>query len=249
MSVLVLTYHAVESGPPPLFVEPALVREQLDAVVASGAASLTVSELADALRTRRLPERAVVLTFDDGAASVASAAAPLLVERGLRATVFCVAGHLAGSNDWPGRAGSGSSFTLASATELGELARAGIEIASHGVEHRSLRRATDDVARREIVESKDRLEQALGVPVTSFAYPYGLVGAEALVRETYAAACTTELTHASSASDPMAIPRVDAHYLRSIPRFRAALAGRTGYLRVRRLGARARRLLREDDAQ
>jgi peptidoglycan/xylan/chitin deacetylase (PgdA/CDA1 family) len=247
MSVLVLTYHAVESGPPPLFVEPALMREQLDAVVASGAASLTVSELAEGLRTRRLPERAVVLTFDDGAASVASAVAPLLVERGLRATVFCVAGHLGATNDWPGR-GRGSGFALASAAELGELARAGIEIASHGVEHRSLRRAPEDIAHREVVGSKERLEQALGVSVTSFAYPYGLVGAEALVRETYAAACTTELTHASAASDPLAIPRVDAHYLRSVAHLRDALAGNGRYLHVRRLGARARRLVVRDDA-
>ncbi len=248
MSALVLTYHAVGTGPAPLFVEPELLREQLDAVVASGARSLTVSELAGVLGGGAVPEHAVALTFDDGAASVASVAAPLLAERGLRATVFCVAGSLGGSNDWGGRHQAGARFPLVTASELGELARAGIEIGSHGVEHLSLRSATDDVARREIVESKERLEQALGVPVRSFAYPYGVVGAEKLVGETYAAACTTELTHTSAATDPLAIPRVDVHYLRNRARFRDALAGRSGYLRARRVGARARRLIVRDDA-
>lgn len=248
MSALVLTYHAVGDGPPPLFVQPELLREQLDAVVASDASVLTVSELAAAVRASRLPERAVALTFDDGAASVDSVVAPLLVERGLRATVFAVAGHLGGSNGWPGRRRTGSSFALASAAELGELARTGIEIGSHGIEHRSLRNAPDDVARHEIVASKERLEQALGAPVTSFAYPYGLVGGAELVRATYSAACTTQVEHASNATDPLAIPRIDVHYLRNVGRFRDALEGRTGYLRFRRLGARARRVVVRDDA-
>lgn len=247
MSVLVLTYHAIGDGPPPLFVEPSLLREQLDAVAASGVPSLTISELADAVRTARVPERAVALTFDDGAASVASVAAPLLLERGLRATAFCVAGHLGGSSDWPGRRRTGSGFPLASARDLAELAQAGIEIGSHGVEHSSLRRPRDGVARREIVESKERLEQELGVDVQSFAYPYGVIGSELLVRETYPAACTTAPRHASAATDPLQIPRVDAHYLRDLDRFRDALAGATGYLGVRRLGARTRRLIVRDD--
>lgn len=245
MSALVLTYHAVGSGPPPLFVEPELLREQLDAVVASDSPCLTISELGEAVRAGRVPDRAVALTFDDGAAAVASIAAPLLAERGLRATVFCVAGQLGGSNDWAGR--HRARFPLASASELRELAQAGIEIGSHGAEHRSLRNVSDDVARREIVESKERLEQTLGIAVRSFAYPYGVVAGEQLVRETYAAACTAELARTSGATDPLAIPRVDVHYLRSGARFGDALAGHGGYLRARRVGARLRRMIMRDD--
>lgn len=246
MSVLVLTYHAIGSGPPPLFVDPGLLREQLDAVAASGARSLTISELADALRAGSVPEKAVALTFDDGAAAVASLVAPLLSERGLRATVYCVAGRLGGTSDWNRR--RYARFALVAERDLVELAAAGIEIGSHGLDHVSLRKAAPAVARREIVESKERLEHVIGLPVRSFAYPYGAVGCEELVGTTYDAACTTDLARVSPASDPHALPRVDVHYLRSLARFERALAGRGGsYLRARRLGARARRLIPPDD--
>src|SRR5262249_16377676 len=98
---LVLTYHAIGAGPPPLFVEPSLLATHLDCVVESRATVLTVSRFAAALREGSLPERAVALTFDDGFANVHEEAAPLLAERGLTATVFCVAGHLGGRSDWP----------------------------------------------------------------------------------------------------------------------------------------------------
>ncbi|HWQ23042.1 MAG TPA: polysaccharide deacetylase family protein [Gaiellaceae bacterium] len=249
MSVLVLTYHEIGSGSGPLAVDPGLFREQLDRIVASGVPVLTVSELAGALRQDRLPQRGVALTFDDGAASVAVEAAPLLLERGLRATVFCVAGHLGGWNDWPSQPARFARFKLASAEALAELAQLGFEIGSHGLEHAPLPGIPAAHARREVVESRERIEQAVGAPVRSFAYPYGLAGAEALVRETYSAACTTALTTVQAGADPYALPRVDVHYLRRKVVFARALDGSAGrYLQVRAFGARARRSLRRDHA-
>ena len=88
--------------------------------------------------TGRVPARAVAITFDDGCASVARTAAPLLAERGLTATVFCVAGHLGGRNDWPTQHDRMPSLALAGADELVELHRAGVEIGAHGVAHAPL---------------------------------------------------------------------------------------------------------------
>lgn len=250
MTVLVLTYHAIGTGRRPLFVEPELLREQLDTVVDSGAAVLTVSELADALRARRMPERAVALTFDDGAESVVTEAAPLLLERKLRATVFCVAGHLGGWSDWASGRACVERFRLASASDLAELARAGFEIGSHGVAHAPLGRAEPALARREVVESKTMLEQALGAPVRAFAYPYGSVGAEPVVRSVYTSACTTRLASVRPDTDAHAVPRVDVHYVRRIALLERVLEGAAEpYLGARRAAARARRVLRPDHEQ
>ena len=113
MTAVVLTYHAVEDGPAPLCIDPELFRAQLDCLLEVGAEALTISGLAACLRDGTLPARAVALTFDDGCASVARTAAPLLAERGLTATVFCVAGHLGGQNDWPTQPNGMPSLALA----------------------------------------------------------------------------------------------------------------------------------------
>lgn len=242
---LVLTYHAIEEGPAPLCVPPDTFERHVEALVEAGAAFLTVAEVADGLRSASLPDRAVAVTFDDGCASVLDRAAPVLDRYALRATVFAVTGHLGGANDWPGQARGTPSFSLLGAEGVPALAGRGWEIGSHTVTHPSLRALESPGIERELRESRAALEALTGAPVTSFAFPYGVVSpgaADALAAAGYRAACGTALGRLVARSDPMRLPRVDAHYLRRPERLRAALTGETAYLRVRRAGARARRL-------
>ena len=247
---LVVTYHAVEPGPSPLCVDPVVFRRQLDVLVGEGARSLTVRELGERLAAGTLPDRAVALTFDDGCASVVRTAAPLLRERGLTATVFCVAGHLGGSNDWATQPSAAPHLALASADELAGLAAAGFEIGSHGWSHTPLAAAGADALRRELDNSRRRLEDTVGVEVTSFAHPYGVPppgGTERLADAGYRAACTAELRRVRGSDEPLALPRVDAWYLRRPALFGLALRdGLLLYLAARRHAARARRLVRKD---
>src|SRR5206468_13012591 len=172
------------------------------------ATTLPVSALAAALAAGTLPPRAVALTFDDGCASAVRVAGPLLAERNQTATFFCVAGHLGGSNDWPGQPTGVPRFELASAGELTELVAQGFEIGGHGVEHLALDRASESRARREILESHALLEGAIGDEVRSFAYPYGVVpglDVRKVVAELYDAACSTVLSRITVASDTLAL--------------------------------------------
>jgi peptidoglycan/xylan/chitin deacetylase (PgdA/CDA1 family) len=250
MTAVILTYHAIEEGPKPLCIEPDLFSEHAAAIVASGATCLTVRELAAALRDRALPERAVAITFDDGCESVVANAAPVLAEYGLQATVFAIAGRLGGTNDWPGQRGSAPHLGLASAEQLAELAVQGFEIGSHGYSHAALTDLSSATAALEIEESKAVLEAAVGSEVTSFAWPYGAEPepeAARLIRAGYLAACTTAMARVGSESDPLALPRVDAYYLRRPELLRRVLEGaRDEYLRLRAVAARARRLFRKD---
>jgi peptidoglycan/xylan/chitin deacetylase (PgdA/CDA1 family) len=247
---LILIYHAIESGPPPLCLDPALFGEHLDVLEDSGAEAVTISELADRLRSRETTDGRVAITFDDGFASVPRDAAPMLTERGLTATVFCVAGHLGGSNDWSSQPARAPRRELAPADELAELADEGFEIGSHGMKHLPLNGVSEEVLRRELLDSKEALENVTGRPVRSLAYPYGVgpgVAGRGLVERSYLAACTARMRPVGSADDPLALPRVDAHYLRNPELLRRALRGSLGpYLRLRRLGARARRIARKD---
>jgi peptidoglycan/xylan/chitin deacetylase (PgdA/CDA1 family) len=249
---IILTYHSVEAGPAPLCVHPELFREHMDAVQRSGLEVLTVAELADRLRRRALTARTVTITFDDGFRSVAANAAPILRERGLRATVFCVAGRLGGASDWPSARPDTHAADLADELELAGLVAQGVEIGAHGVQHEPLVGTDARVLRDEIAGSRTLLEERLAVNVTSFAYPYGAgpsPAAAQLVADTFDAACTTVLSTVGQQSDRLALPRIDVHYVRRPERFQRLLAGSLGpYLTLRRVGAEARRLGRRDYA-
>src|SRR5262249_6946868 len=139
---------------------------------------------------------------------------------------------------------------LAGIQELAELSAMDFEIGSHGHEHAPLTGDDRALVTREIVDARRALEDAVGTAVTSFAYPYGAgpsPEAETLVRETYDAACTTRPALVDGETDPLLLPRLDAHYLRRPERLARVLASGIGpYLHGRFLGARARRVLRRD---
>jgi peptidoglycan/xylan/chitin deacetylase (PgdA/CDA1 family) len=69
--------------------------------------------------------------------------------------------------------GWGKRFLLLNGPELRLLAGSGMCIGAHTLSHPVLSQAPPEVARREILESRDRLEQYLGQPVWALAYPFG----------------------------------------------------------------------------
>jgi peptidoglycan/xylan/chitin deacetylase (PgdA/CDA1 family) len=248
--VLILTYHGVGNTGWPLEISRDIFTAHLDAVAESGAETMTVSEVAAAIRSERLPERGVAITFDDGFRSVVRDAAPILIERGLRATVFCVAQHVGGRSDWPSRRESTATTPLADEDELRELVAAGFEIGSHGATHAPLVSGGSSFLEEEVVESRTVLESVLETQVGSFALPYGAspcADARSLLASTYGAVCTTRPAIVRGKSDPLALPRVDANFARSSSRVVQLLGGSgSTYLRARSAGARARRLLVAD---
>ena len=102
----------------------------------------------------------VRITFDDGNASDVQIALPRLVERGLKADFFVLAGLLG----QPGRLDKSG---------LHELQEAGMRIGSHGWSHRDWRRLTDDQAVEEIAHAGKVLAELTGGPVTEVAIPFG----------------------------------------------------------------------------
>lgn len=247
---LLITYHAIEHGPQPLCVDPDLFRRHVETVLSDGARIVDVTTLVDQLSAPPSSERLVAFTFDDGFSSVARHAAPILSSYGVGATVFCVAGHVGGRNDWPTDRAGGLVSSLMSEEDIAQIVSDGLEVGSHGFSHVPISRVEGDLLRREVVESKQMLERLSGTTVRSFAYPYGALPDEdsrRLVGSTYDAACTTRLAAVDVGADLHLLPRVDAHYLRRPEILRRAVSGSLdSYLLLRRLGSRARRVLRPD---
>ena len=101
-----------------------------------------------------------LITFDDGNLSDATIGAPALADRNMRAIFFPCAGRL----DQTG---------YLDPAALRDLVSAGMEIGSHGWSHTDWRRASPATMKREVVEAKDRIEQAAGTAVMTAAIPFG----------------------------------------------------------------------------
>jgi peptidoglycan/xylan/chitin deacetylase (PgdA/CDA1 family) len=131
--------------------------------------SSMLDKLLDAVCERQVPAttvaawrggRSLCLSFDDGSSSDYAIVFPRLFARGLRATFFIVP-------EWVGRPGH------LQWDQIREMHHAGMEIGSHGLAHLPMSRLSTDEARREFDSSKRCIEDRLGAPVSTFAYPFG----------------------------------------------------------------------------
>ncbi|MDQ3898198.1 MAG: polysaccharide deacetylase family protein [Actinomycetota bacterium] len=173
-TVTIIGYHAIEEGPGPLCLPPAVFERQVRTLHDDGCTALTVAEVADHLRTGApFPERAIALTFDDGYASVHRHALPLLSSLGYRATIYPVTSQLGGHNRWDAPWRWVPRLAVVEPPQLQELAAAGWEVGGHTHTHPSLAGQPPDVVAAELAESTAILEALCGTSVRTFAYPYG----------------------------------------------------------------------------
>lgn len=209
----ILVYH--EISPPPdaafgrLAVTPQAFATQLEYLVEHGFTTITASALAAAMATgTRLPERTVVLTFDDGFADFHERVLPLLRKYGCTATLFVTTGWLADAG-W--RAAERRPEGTLTWDQIVETAAEGIEIGAHSHAHPQLDQLGRKRLRDELTVSKELLEEAIGTSVPGLAYPFGYSNVtvrRAAVDAGYAYACAVGNAMAHPQGDPLALPRL-----------------------------------------
>ena len=241
----ILTFHSIDVSDSVVSMSPNDFAGHINTLAVRGWQSCTISQVLKWRQRGDLPHRTVAITFDDGYRNVSEVALPVLREVGFTATVFVTAGRCGSDNRWPGQPAQVPTLPMLSWDEVSALSREGWEIGAHGVTHRPLPAIDTAEAVHELEESRRLLSQRVGSEVTSFAYPYGAhnTGVRELVRQVYQAACGTRLDWVKSDSDILALPRIDAYYLRpwlSPVRLDTHL-GRL-YVTLRRVGRRIRTL-------
>ena len=100
--LLILCYHRVLAEPDPIqpeCMDRRVFEDQMD-VLARSYKPLNLADAVARLRARRLPRRAVCVTFDDGYADNCEIAMPILLRHGIPATVFVASGMLDGGCMW-----------------------------------------------------------------------------------------------------------------------------------------------------
>lgn len=113
-------------------------------------------------------DKPVVLTFDDGYLDFYTDAFPVLSKYGFGATVFLPTAYI---GDTTRRFKGNDCLTWG---QIRELQTAGIRFGSHTVTHPQLTTLKTQAIRDELRDSKETIEDKLGCPVTSFAYPFAL---------------------------------------------------------------------------
>lgn len=137
-----------------LSVSPKLFEEHLAELFERGYESVKSADLVDGL----VPEKSVVLSFDDGTVDFYETAWPLLKQYGFGASIAIV-------SDFVGRDG------YMSREQIEELIEEGVEVLGHSATHKDLRGGVN--LEVEILESKRDLEEMFGVDIVGFVYPSG----------------------------------------------------------------------------
>ena len=200
--VPVLMYHMVDPRTPlgavgrSLTLEPSAFEAQLVWLRAHAIRTITMNDLADALRRGQLPRNAVVLTFDDGYTDGATVVTPLLRKYGDRASFYISAAFV----------GDGRH---AGWKQLRTMRAGGMEIGCHGTRHLDLSQVTPKEAAHEVSACVTALSRYVGRP-TTYAYPAGRWNAATLVlmqRAGMKAALTERPGVVTSLAAPYTLPR------------------------------------------
>ena len=144
-----------------LICPPATFRAQLDALADDGWTTISADDYyAHLTQNTPLPDKSILLSFDDSQGTQKTEALPQLLARNMIATFFAMTVPL-GKKDW------------LSADDLKEMDANGMTIAAHTWDHNRVDRYSGDDWRIQLEEPRETLEAIIGKPVQHFAYPYG----------------------------------------------------------------------------
>ncbi len=163
VTVPILLYHRIDVSQvkSQFHVSPVKFEEQMALLHNWGYTTITLDLLLKAIyEGADLPARPLLISFDDGHSNVYDTAFPIMQKYGFTGVTYIVGVYMGADG-------------YMSAGQLKEMANAGWEIGSHSMSHLDLTKLDPDQRIYEIFRSRELLSEEIGVPVNSFAYPFG----------------------------------------------------------------------------
>lgn len=162
--VPIILYHRIDTSPinSQYYVPPEKFDEEMKLLHDWGYSTITTELLIKAINEGAdLPPRPILITFDDGHLNNYTTAFPIMQKYSFTGVLYIIANYM-GTDQYM------------NADQIKEMASAGWEVGSHSVNHLDLTSLEPERQRYEVVDSRTMLENALGVPILTFAYPFGI---------------------------------------------------------------------------
>jgi peptidoglycan/xylan/chitin deacetylase (PgdA/CDA1 family) len=180
-------------------VEPADLEAQLEWLKEEGYHSVSSEQVYEYYANGKpLPDKPIMLSFDDNDDNQYTNALPLLDKYGFKATFFVMTVTIGKEN-------------YMTAEQLQELDKGGHDLQPHTWDHHMVSQyETEEDWQQQIVGPKKELEALLGHPTSYFAYPFGIYTAQAaekLKSYGYKAAFALREVHDSKVDPVFAIKR------------------------------------------
>lgn len=179
--VPILMYHRIADIPGDRnALPPEKFRQQMNYLAQHGFTTVTMQMVYDFYHCgKKLPHKPVLLTFDDGYHDNLNIALPILKEHNMTAVVFPIVNWIGKENKW-------ENFNKALTRtmdwpELQTWKKAGLEIASHTIDHPFLANCSTDRLAQELQTSKSILEQHFAQQIDFICYPYGNFNQQTIV--------------------------------------------------------------------
>jgi peptidoglycan/xylan/chitin deacetylase (PgdA/CDA1 family) len=212
--VPVLMYHYVEyvkdkgdTIRQSLSLSPYTFEDEVKTLLGAGYTFMTNAELSDALSGKiPVPDKPIVLTFDDGYRDFYTDVYPILKKYHAKATAYIISGFIGHPNNMD-------------AWQVKQIADEGlVEIGAHTVHHAWMKGLPEKELVYEVTQSKKTLEDVTGRQVVSFAYPYGAFDLPAI----------RALATAGFTSSVSTIPGIDQFQTHRYFLYRLRAGGKTG---------------------
>lgn len=198
--VPVLNYHKVDNYYHALSISPEEFEEQMAYLSQNDFTTITPDQLMAYLNhDRALPEKPILITFDDGYLDNYTNAYPVMKKYGFTATIFLVTSKV------------GKEENFMNWDQVRTMQKDGFVFGSHTVSHAALTKISHELVMTELIDSRKEMEQQLGVKVRYFAYPtgvYNLQSEEMVKQAGYKAAFTIRYGQAGAESNPYALERI-----------------------------------------
>lgn len=235
-TVDILMYHSVSDQGGATSIPLPVFQAQMQAITTAG---IKVISLDDFLAAQRgvlsLPERSVILTFDDGYLDFLQDAWPVIRAQGWPVIVYLPTQFIGDREIWQGHATPPR--PLMSWEQIKKLAEQGVTFGAHSHSHPDLSTLEPQDLLSELTISRDEIEHHTGLAPAHFAPPYGYGNAavQTAIKSLYKTSCGTRLASARPTDDAFDLPRIEMFYFQNTTRWRQHLAGLGApYLAIRK---------------
>jgi peptidoglycan/xylan/chitin deacetylase (PgdA/CDA1 family) len=202
--VPVLMYHVIVAPPasaqlPELYVDPKTFDQQMEMLKKQGYTGVSLNQVYDAwFKGGKLPEKPVVVSFDDGYRSQYVYARPVLRKLGWPGVLSLIAGRI----DQPD-----AELTPAM---VEQMIKDGWELDSHTINHVDVSQANGAQLTSEVAGSRKMLQHRFHQPVNFFCYPSGRYDDQAIraVRDAGYLGATTTNEGLASKSEMYTLKRI-----------------------------------------